>query len=61
MGGRIHTSPISYKLDGRHIPNSTGGVMFAWTLPPTGIQEVTRTELAGPLQEKVIGVEVVIL
>jgi hypothetical protein len=61
MGGRIHTSPISYELDGRHVLNNAGGVMFAWTLPPTGTQEVTSTELAGPVQEKVIGVEVVVL
>jgi hypothetical protein len=57
MGERIHTSPISYELDGRqYVLNSAGGVMFAWTLPPTGTQEVTRTELAGPVQEKVSGV-----
>jgi alcohol dehydrogenase (cytochrome c) len=44
MGGRVHTSPISYELDGRqYVLTSAGGVMFAWTLPlsPSSTQEVT--------------------
>ncbi len=34
-GGSIGTSPISYLLDGRqYLVNSSGGVVFAWALPP---------------------------
>jgi alcohol dehydrogenase (cytochrome c) len=34
-GGSIGTSPISYELDGRqYLLNSSGGVLFAWALPP---------------------------
>ena len=34
-GGRIHSSPMTYQLDGRqYILISSGGVMFAWALPP---------------------------
>jgi alcohol dehydrogenase (cytochrome c) len=34
-GGRIGTSPISYLLNGRqYLLNSSGGVVFAWALPP---------------------------
>ena len=34
-GGRIGTSPISYELNGRQdLVNSSGGVVFAWALPP---------------------------
>ena len=34
-GGRIGTSPISFELNGRqYLVNSSGGVVFAWTLPP---------------------------
>jgi alcohol dehydrogenase (cytochrome c) len=34
-GGRISVSPISYELNGRqYLVNSSGGVVFAWTLPP---------------------------
>ena len=39
---------------GKDNPNGWGGGS-TW-IPPTGTQEVTRTELAGPVQEKVIGV-----
>ncbi len=34
-GGPISTSPISYLLNGRqYLLNSSGGVVFAWALPP---------------------------
>ena len=33
-GDGMHSSPISYKLDGRQfILTSAGGVVFAWALP----------------------------
>jgi len=36
-GGRIGSSPISYQLNGRqYLLNSSGGVVFAWALPPAG-------------------------
>ena len=34
-GAGIGTSPISYELNGRqYLLNSSGGVLFAWALPP---------------------------
>jgi alcohol dehydrogenase (cytochrome c) len=34
-GGRIGSSPISYLINGRqYLLNSSGGVVFAWVLPP---------------------------
>jgi alcohol dehydrogenase (cytochrome c) len=33
-GGRIHSSPITYELDGRQfVLTSSGGLLFAWALP----------------------------
>jgi alcohol dehydrogenase (cytochrome c) len=34
-GSQIHSSPITYELDGRqYLVTSSGGVLFAWALPP---------------------------
>jgi hypothetical protein len=61
MGERIHTSPISYELDGRqYVLNSAGGVMFAWTLPPTGTQSQEQSSPA-LFKKKLVAFEVVIL
>jgi alcohol dehydrogenase (cytochrome c) len=34
-GAAMQTSPITYELDGRqYVVSGSGGVMFAWVLPP---------------------------
>ncbi len=44
-GAHIESSPISYQLDGRqYVIMSSGGVLFAWALPPSLIPSLIGTD-----------------